>query len=835
MFVALTLCIATAWGQSNMREPHIGYLYPGGGQQGTVIQITAGGQYLGGATEVYVSGQGVHASVIRYVRPLRNLQKEQRQLLQKRLREVRNIRLAELSGKGRAPIRPKKKLAKKVADKPRVSPQDSVARRPQADLPRKKKNVAKKENAAKTEEVKLPDHPLLYDLENKSLRELAHIANVLFFPRYKQQLNRQLAEMVLIEITIEPDAAPGDRELRIGTRTDLTNPMVFQIGVFAEVRELEPNNRKAYPDLPNLPKGAKVPKEKPIELPAMLNGQIMPGDVDRFRFRAQQGQKLVIETQARSLIPYLSDTVPGWFQATLALYDARDKEVAFADDYRFNPDPVLFYQIPEDGEYELEIRDSIYRGREDFVYRIAVGEQPFITQTFPLGGRAGVKTAASIKGWNLARARLPLDTRPGGDRIRQTAYHKGKRLSNSIVYAVDTLPECVEIESARGRSLLDNDTIKDAQRIELPKIINGRIDRPGDVDVFRFKGAAGDKVVAEVYGRRLNSPLDSLLRLTDASGNVLEWNDDHVIKDGYLHKDILGLITHHADSYLLAELPKNGTYYVHLSDSQHHGGRAYSYRLRIAAPKGDFALRVIPSSLSVRAGGHVPVCVHALRKDGYDGDIEVVLKERGTGFELSGGRIPAGSDRVRMTLTAPAKAPDEPVDLQLEGRARIGGKMVSRPAVGAEDMMQAFLYRHLVPSQELLVSVQKSKWRVPAVKLAGRGPVRIPVGGTAQVLMKTPRRTILKEMQLQLDEPPEGVSLQDVRVVPEGLAFQLKADKDAMQSGFAENLIVEVFREFAPKQQKGKPAPQKRRVSMGVFPAIPIEIVPAATHRGEQR
>lgn len=803
LFVALTLCVATAWGQSNKREPHIGYLYPGGGQQGSVVQITAGGQFLTGATNVYVSGEGVRASVIRYIRPLRNLQKQQRVLLQKRLKEVRDKCLAELSGKNRAAIPVKKKFIKKAADKPGVPPQDSLRR--------------KKKDTAKTEEVKLPEHPLLYDLENKSLRELAHITNVIFFPRNKQQLNRQLAEMVLIEITIEPDAAPGNRELRIGTRTGLTNPMVFQVGQFPEIRELEPNNRKAYTEMPNLPRGTKVPKDKPIELPALLNGQIMPGDVDRFRFRARQGQPLVMEVQARSLIPYLADAVPGWFQATLALYDANGKEVAFADDYRFNPDPVLFYKIPEDAEYELEIRDSIYRGREDFVYRIAVGEQPFITQTFPLGGKVGVKTVASVAGWNLPRTRLPLDTQPGDDCIRQTAYRKGKRLSNSIPYAVDTLPECEESES--------NDTTKDAQQIELPKIINGRIDRPGDVDVFQFKGRAGDEVVAEVYSRRLNSPLDSLLRLTDAAGNVLEWNDDHMIKDEHLHKDMMGLVTHHADSYLLAELPKNGTYYVHLADAQHHGGQAYSYRLHIAPPQPDFALRVTPSSLSVRAGGIVAVCVHALRKDGYDGEIEIVLKNAPTGFELNGGRIPAGSDRVRMTLTAPPKAPDEPVALQLEGRARIGGQTVSHPVVPSEDMMQAFLYRHLVPTQELLVAVQKSRWRVPGVELAGRGLVRIPAGGTARVLMKTPRRPVLKEMQLELNEPPEGLTLHDVTVVPEGLAFRLKADKDAMQTGFADNLIVEAFREFTPKQQEGKPAPQKRRISMGVFPAIPIEIV----------
>ena len=810
MFVASTLCVATAWGQVNPREPHIGYLYPGGGQQGSVVQITAGGQFLRGANNVYVSGQGVHASVIRYISPLRNLQKEQRQLLQSRLKEVRQKRLAELSGKERVSLPPKKKFEQKAADRPRAS---------------KKESVSKKENAAKpalskvegTQEVKLPDHPLLYDLENKSLRELAHITNVLFFPRNKQQLNRQLAEMVMIEITIEPGAKPGDRELRIETSAGLTNPMVFQVGLFPEIRELEPNNRQAAPDLPNLPKGAKVPKEKPLELPVLLNGQIMPGDVDRFRFRAQQGQQLVIETHARSLIPYLADAVPGWFQATLALYDAGGTEVAFADDYRFNPDPVLFYKIPRDGEYELEIRDSIYRGREDFVYRIAVGEQPFVTQTFPLGGRVGVKTVASINGWNLPKTQLPLDTQPGDDRIRQTAYYKGKKLSNSIPYAVDTLPECEESES--------NDTTKDAQQIDLPKIINGRIDQPGDVDVFRLKGRAGEEVVAEVYSRRLNSPLDSLLRLTDASGNVLQWNDDHVIKDSHLYKDMMGLITHHADSYLLARLPKNGTYYLHLADSQHHGGQAYSYRLRISAPQPDFALRVTPSSLSMTAGAIIPVCVHALREDGFDGEIEVVLKDAPTGFKLNGGRIPPGSDRVRITLTAPPKAPDQPVALQLQGRARIGGQTVSHPAVPADDVMQAFLYRHLVPSQEFLVAVKKAKWRVPPVELAGRGPVRIPAGGTARVLIKTPKRKVLQEIQLELNEPPEGLTLHDVTVVPEGLTFQLKADKDAMQSGFADNLIVEAFREFTPQQQEGKPAPQKRRTSMGVFPAIPIEIV----------
>jgi hypothetical protein len=31
-------------------------------------------------------------------------------------------------------------------------------------------------------------------------------------------------------------------------------------------------------------------------------------------------------------------------------------EVAYNDDFRFNPDPILYYEIPKEGDYVLEIR-----------------------------------------------------------------------------------------------------------------------------------------------------------------------------------------------------------------------------------------------------------------------------------------------------------------------------------------------------------------------------------------------------------------------------------------------------------------------------------------------
>jgi len=55
---------------------------------------------------------------------------------------------------------------------------------------------------------------------------------------------------------------------------------------------------------------------------------------------------------ARKLVPYLADAVPGWFQATMALYDAdagKWPTPMTTDSSR----SVLYYRIPKDGSYEL--------------------------------------------------------------------------------------------------------------------------------------------------------------------------------------------------------------------------------------------------------------------------------------------------------------------------------------------------------------------------------------------------------------------------------------------------------------------------------------------------
>lgn len=744
----------TAAAQPGRNDPRVAYLSPAGACRGTTVEVIAGGQNIRNLTGVRVSGSGVEARVIKTYRLPRNLDGDQRALLQWMIA----CRRAEINGKPA----PQKPAPPKPLEEGKPAP-----------------------------EVKLPELPMLDLLGTMSLPEIEHW--VLFMQRQdKMQPNPQLAELARVEIKVAPDAEPGMRELRFNGLLGLTNPVHFEVGTLPDVRELEPNE-------PNSPASAVV------QSPCVFNGQIQSGDVDVFRFHAGRGQNLVIRGEARSLIPYLADAVPGWFQMVIAVRDAKGREVAYDDDFRFDPDPVILWKVPDDGDYSLEIRDSIYRGREDFVYRVSVGETPFVTAAFPLGGKQGEPLSMSVRGWNLPGDKLKLETSGTVRRVRMP----GKLApSNDIAYTVDSLSETTESEP--------NNDAAGAAKIPFPCVVNGRIDKPGDADVFRIDGKKDMDLVVEVQARRLRSPLDSVVHVSDENGKVLGWNDDLMEKDGTLHLGD-GLLTHHADSRVRVKLPATGPAFIRIADTQMHGGPEFAYRLRVCEARPDFELRVTPSVLNVPPGGHVPLRVHVLRNDGFNGEIQLKLEDAPPGFALSGAKIPAGATQTRVTLTTPAQGQVGVFTPHLTGTAG----SVTRTATAADDMMQAFLWRHLVPADEWLVCVAQGRGKRPAIDLDSPLPVKVPVGASSEVRVKVPKWVLDRGLELETSEAPAGITVSPVKSTANGASFSVKADS-TVKAGLETNLIIDVF---TTTQAPGKPVPKgQARPQIATLPAIPILI-----------
>jgi len=456
-------------------------------------------------------------------------------------------------------------------------------------------------------------------------------------------------------------------------------------------------------------------------------------------------------------------------------------------------------------------------GGERFTDMRVVQHQEIIS-----GGKLGDRTTVEVAGWNLAASEVTEDFKSlKGNKLEPGIYPlaapAGGSIFNRVPFAVDTLPEIMEKEP--------NNNPQEAQKVKLPVIVNGRIDQPGDWDVFRFDGRAGEQIVAEVFARRLDSPLDSILKLTDANGKLLAVNDDFDYKGA-------GLLTHQADSRILTSLPANGAYYLYLGDTQHKGGREYAYRLRIGRPQPDFGLRVVPSSLNVEAGSTVPIAVYALRRDGFDGDIMLNLKSPPRGFSLSGAWIPGGRDKAGLTLTVPGGKSEKPFYLHLEGRATVQGKAVVRPGVPAQDMEQAFAYHHLVPEKDWIVRLTGSAKSTLRWKLVGDQRVRLVPGAVAQVRLQVwlfaPLGGFGTELGFVLNEPPEGVSIRKVRFGKDTVDLFLGADASKVKPGMKGNLLVDVFLRGAPQPQGDA---EKRRTPISTLPAIPFEVLPAAPPR----
>jgi hypothetical protein len=468
---------------------------------------------------------------------------------------------------------------------------------------------------------------------------------------------------VKISVTVAPDAAVGEREFRLVNAGGVSNRFRFLIGELPEMMETEPNNDRSSP-------------QKIARLPVLINGQITDSDRDYFQFTAKAGETLVIEVMARALLPYIADAVPGWFDPQLTVFDARGAQIAFADDFRTRPDPVMFFRAPADGEYTLEVRDVIYRGRGDFVYRLTIGAIPYVTEIFPLGGRRGTSVAVELHGVNLKTARKIVTVPMDGARKMQVA---------GLPFAASDYPSVCAIDSP------------DPHRITPPVAIDGRIRMPGVSHWFRFTAAKGERLVFETQARRLGSPIDTVLALYDVKKNVLAENDDWT--------DPLEPIPHNADSRIVHTFNAAGEYLLRVRDIQGKGGDEYAYRLTVAPLRPDFTLRISPDNPRMGQGDTAAITVAAVRHDEFAGEIKLGVENLPTGFVASDGVIPVGQNEGRLTITAPAGFATRVIAPVITGMATIGKDSVLRRAESAESMMQAFAYTHILPTSQLFLAV----------------------------------------------------------------------------------------------------------------------------------
>lgn len=754
-------------------RPHVGFVYPAGAMQGTNVTVIIGGQFLENVTNVYITGQHVSGVKVGFMRDIDPFALGQlynsKNILEGSLNIVRTITT--------------NREGTNVRYSTNVTTNDAYNVRSET-----KTNIIETNGILETNyTVTLISNLMGTNQRAQLLRQLERTEQLISYSmrppedrdmmtymrdiQRKKQPNAQLTDRVHVEITVDPEAVVGKREIRLATARGFSEPITFYIGNIPEFYEREPNTLQR----PNM-----VPS-----LPVVLNGQVLPGETDCFKFIARKGQTLVFVVQARSLIPYLADAVPGWFQSVISLYNAQGREVAYEDDYLSSPDPAMSYTVPDDGEYTIEIRDSIYRGREDFVYRIITGEMPYAVTSFPLGGPAYGTTKVELKGLNIGNGESFIEPRlyePGIVTVPPPA----GGVPIPMLFFADNVPETFEKEN-------NNSTVIGNQ-IRIPAVVNGKIDVPGDIDNFVFTGKAGERIIAEVYARRLGSPLDSALRLSDSKGMVLQTNDDHLDRT-------MGMVTHHADSYINFVLPVSGAYHLTLRDTQGKGGDFYAYRLRVSQPRPDFRLRVSPSTVSIPRGGVIPLSLFVQRLDGFTNDIVLSLEDAPPGYSLTGGTLRGSTGDLPVTLSAAYDVPTNTTAIKIVGTALYDGLPVKRMALPCEDMMQAFFYRHLMVSEDFIVLTLPDRARTQLSIDIGSNNAAAQIGVNKETILpirypQPPRgqRVGYTPLELALDNPPKGfMTVRTTPISPTNDTYVVVKTDASVKAGQRGNLIFVAY------------------------------------------
>jgi hypothetical protein len=86
-------------------------------------------------------------------------------------------------------------------------------------------------------------------------------------------------------------------------------------------------------------------------------------------------------------------------------------------------------------------------------------------------------------------------------------------------------------------------------------------------------------------------------------------------------------------------------------------------------------------------------------------------------------------------------------------------------------------------------------------------------------------RPFLDNVQLELSQPPDGVTLKETAFTRGAATFVLAVDAQKVKSGVKGNLVVEGFTQRTFGQNEDGSGGGRRRVSIGFLPAIPFEIV----------
>ena len=357
------------------------------------------------------------------------------------------------------------------------------------------------------------------------------------------------ANNIDVKVRISADCAVGEHTAQVRTKSGISDYRTFFVGALPTVEEKEPNTDFAAPQA--------------IDLNVTVSGTVDNEDVDYYLVNATKGQRISVEVEGMRFGQTL-------FDPYIAILNEKRFELSAVDDSPLvKQDAATSIIAPEDGKYIIEMRDSGYGGDGNCRYRLHIGTFPRPTAVYPSGGKAGETAELTFIG--DANGPISKSVAFPAEGVETTVYIEDANgiTPSGHVLRVSPNPNALEAEPNNG---FDNATVVPI----FPSSFNGILQEPGDVDVFKFTGKAGQVFEVECFGRRIRSPIDPVMNLYKASGEGITGNDD----------------SRGPDSYFRWQIPADGDYALRIADHLNRGGAQFTYRVEFQEVKPSLNLGI---------------------------------------------------------------------------------------------------------------------------------------------------------------------------------------------------------------------------------------------------
>ena len=460
-------------------------------------------------------------------------------------------------------------------------------------------------------------------------------------------------------ITVAEEADLGLRPWRVWTSQGATASRVFVIGELPEIIEHEID-------------GDPIPVN--VKLPVTANGRIFPRtDLDIWTFSADAGETYTIELNAKSILSPLD--------ARIALY-ADGKQLA--DEIGGgNEDPVIQFTAKVSGRHEVHVHDIGYGGNQSCVYRLTIRRGVHTSWVYPMGGRQGVAAEVEVglhshkSKDNAAKLSISLNPSDVGI-VRQRLMINGHE-TEPVRLDVSNLPERLEVEP--------NDKPSEITPLATPVMLNGRIDHPGDVDLWPVAVLAGQRLELRLSAGRLGSSLLPLLDVVDADGATVAPTDGQPLKDNSASADVA----------LTFDPIEDGIVWVRVKDRfESRGGLKFGYRLQVGTASPGFFLQLGADAITAVRGAETSLPIRVERFGGLSGPITVEVSGVPQGTELSDLVIPADKDEFSITFKPSETALIEGQRLQIHGTHTDDGvttrRIATKRLAGIDELIDSVLY-----------------------------------------------------------------------------------------------------------------------------------------------